>query len=110
MATVAGDDTIRDLYARCDKRSNSTDRSTHDICESDASCGTPYNHYRRPATVVALSHFLIDDFEAHLPGGAFDDAEGSFVAARVQVFGFRFDDVHHLFARDFADFFFVRFF
>src|ERR1700693_3294210 len=53
---------------------------------------------------------LIDDFEAHLAGGAGDDAEGGFVVARVQIFGFRFHDVHDLLARHFADFLFVRLF
>ena len=42
-----------------------------------------------------------------MAGGAGDDAEGGFVGARVQVFGFRFHDVHDLFARDFADLRFV---
>jgi hypothetical protein len=53
---------------------------------------------------------LIDNFEAHLAGGAFDDSEGSFVTAGIQVVALGLHDVHHLFARDFADFFFVRFF
>jgi hypothetical protein len=39
---------------------------------------------------------LIDDLEAHLAGGAGDDAEAGFVTARVQVFGFRFHDVYDL--------------
>jgi hypothetical protein len=54
--------------------------------------------------------FLIDDFEAHLARGAFDNAEGGFIAARVQVFALRVHDVHDLFARYFADLFFVRLF
>ena len=36
---------------------------------------------------------LIDDLEAHLAGGAGDDAEAGFVVARVQVFRFRFHGV-----------------
>src|SRR5205814_641687 len=51
---------------------------------------------------------LIDDLEAHLAGGAGDDTEAGFVAARVQVFAFQLHDVHDLFASDFADFRFVR--
>ena len=53
---------------------------------------------------------LVDDLEAHLAGGAGDDAETGFITARVQVFGFRFHDVHDLFARDRADFDLVRLF
>jgi hypothetical protein len=53
---------------------------------------------------------LIDDFEAHLAGGAGDDAESGFVVARVQILGFRFHDVHDLFTRDFADLGLVWFF
>src|SRR5205814_910465 len=53
---------------------------------------------------------LVGDFEAQLPGGAGDNAEGRFVVARVQVFAFGVDDVHDLFARDFADLGLVRFF
>jgi hypothetical protein len=51
---------------------------------------------------------LIDNLEAHLTGGAGDDAEGGFVIARVEVFGLRFHDVHDLFASDSADFDLVR--
>ena len=60
--------------------------------------------------IAWLYELLIDDLEAHLPGGAFDDAEGGFVVAGVQVFAFRVDDIQHLFARDLADLLFVRFF
>jgi hypothetical protein len=52
----------------------------------------------------------IGDFEAHLAGGAGDNAEGGFVVAGIQVFALRIHDVHDLFARDFADFGFVRLF
>ena len=53
---------------------------------------------------------LVDDIEAHLTGSAGDDAEGGFVTPRVEVFPLRFHDIHYLFARDLADFGFVRFF
>ena len=53
---------------------------------------------------------LVDDFEAHLAGGAGDDAEAGFLGARVQVFALGVHDVDDLFARHFADFCFVRFF
>ncbi len=52
---------------------------------------------------------LFDDFEAHLAGGAGDDSESGFIIPRVEVFALRVHDVHHLFARDFTDFRFVRF-
>src|SRR3954471_3424140 len=53
---------------------------------------------------------LIDDLEAHLAGGTRDNAETRFIAARVQVFGLRFHDIHDLFARHFADLRLVRLF
>jgi hypothetical protein len=54
--------------------------------------------------------FLIDDLEPHLAGGAGNDAETCFVVTRVQVFALGVNDVHHLFARDFADVGLVRLF
>ena len=45
-----------------------------------------------------------------MPGGAGDDTEGGFVVARVQVFALGVHDIHDLFARDLADFGFVRLF
>src|SRR5436190_22279159 len=51
---------------------------------------------------------LVGDLEAHLSSRAGDDTEGSFVVTRVQVFTLGVDDVHHLFASDFADFGLVR--
>ena len=53
---------------------------------------------------------LLDDFEAHLPGGAGDDLEAGFVVARVEIFALRFHDVHDLLARHFADLRLVRLF
>src|SRR5437588_11364237 len=53
---------------------------------------------------------LIGDLEAHLAGGAGNDAEGSFVVAGVEVFALGVHDVHDLFARDLADLCLVRFF
>jgi len=53
---------------------------------------------------------LIDDFEAHLAGGAGDDLEAGFVVARVQVFALGVHDVHDLFACHFADLGFVGLF
>jgi hypothetical protein len=62
------------------------------------------------ADTARLRFDLIDDFEAHLTGGAGDDAEGGFVVACVQVFALHVDDVHDLSARDFANFGLVRLF
>jgi hypothetical protein len=55
-------------------------------------------------------HGLIDNFEAHLAGGAGDNAKGGFVIARVEVFALGVHDVHDLFTRHFADLRFVGFF
>ena len=65
---------------------------------------------RRRKRRVEVATYLIDDFEAHLPGGAGDDTDGGFVVARVEVFALGVHDVHDLFARDFAHFGFVRLF
>ena len=53
---------------------------------------------------------LVDNLEAHLAGGAGDDAKSGFVAARVQVFRLRLHDIHHLLACYFTNFDLVRFF
>ncbi|PYL56236.1 MAG: DUF885 domain-containing protein [Verrucomicrobia bacterium] len=46
---------------------------------------------------------LIGDFQAHLAGGAGNDAESGFVVVRVEVFALGVHDVHDLFARDRTD-------
>ena len=43
-----------------------------------------------------------------MAGGAGDDLEAGFVVSRIKILSLRFHDVHDLFARDFADFRFVR--
>src|SRR5206468_2494346 len=57
----------------------------------------------RLSQASCLTFESIGDLEAHLAGGAGDDAEGGFVVARVEVFALGVHDVHHLFARDLAD-------
>jgi len=52
----------------------------------------------------------VDNLEAHLAGGAGDDAESGFVVACIQVFRLRLHDVHHLLACYFTNFDLVRFF
>ena len=52
----------------------------------------------------------VDNLEAHLAGGAGDDAESGFVVACIQVFRLRLHDVHHLLACHFTNFDLVRFF
>ncbi len=73
-------------------------------------CVNPDRATLAKSFVERPNSILIDDLEAHLAGGAGDDAEGGFVIARIQVFGFRFHDIHDLFARDFSNFLFVRLF
>ena len=50
------------------------------------------------------------NLEAHLAGGAGDDAEGGFIASRIQVLRLCLNDIHDLFARYLADLCLVRFF
>ena len=69
-------------------------------------CLAPFAVTRAAATMRSLFVTVayadsICDFEAHLAGGAGDDAEGGFVVVRVEVFALRVHDVHDLFARDF---------
>ena len=52
----------------------------------------------------------VDNLEAHLAGGAGDDAKSGFVVACIQVFRLRLHDVHHLLACYFANLGLVRFF
>ena len=52
----------------------------------------------------------VNNLEAHLAGGAGDDAESGFVVACIQVFRLRLHDVHHLLACYFANLGLVRFF
>ena len=52
----------------------------------------------------------VTNLEAHLAGGAGDDAESGFVVARIQVFRLRLYDVHHLLACYFTNLNLVRFF
>jgi hypothetical protein len=52
----------------------------------------------------------VNNLEAHLAGGAGDDAESGFVVACIQVFRLRLHDVHHLLACHFTNFDLVRFF
>jgi len=52
----------------------------------------------------------VDNLEAHLAGGAGDDAESGFVVACIQVFRLRLYDVHHLLACYFTNLNLVRFF
>ena len=68
------------------------------------------NNLRSGTGSIRINGRLIGDFEAHLAGGAGDDAEGGFVVARVEVLALGVHDVHDLFARDLADFGFVRLF
>jgi hypothetical protein len=51
----------------------------------------------------------VDDLEAHLAGGAGNDAEGGVFVARIQVFGLGLNNFHHLFARHFTDLGLIRF-
>src|SRR6266496_5733402 len=64
----------------------------------------------RHAPPLVVYADLIGDFEAHLAGGAGNDAEGGFVVARVEVFALGVHDLHDLLARDFADLRLVWFF
>jgi hypothetical protein len=82
-------------------------RNTKFVSARAAETSTPGTCAPRSKKFEYSALQLIDDFEAHLAGGAGDDAEGGFVVARVQVLGFRFHDVHDLFARNLADFGFV---
>ena len=52
----------------------------------------------------------VNNLEAHLAGGAGDNAESGFVVACIQVFRLRLYDVHHLLACYFTNLNLVRFF
>src|SRR5437773_3940765 len=68
---------------------------------------TPAEKAWRLSQASCLTFESICDFEAHLAGGAGDDAEGGFVVVRVEVFAFGVHDIHDLFARDLAHLCFV---
>src|SRR5207247_8635873 len=57
---------------------------------------------------LLILRFILDYFDAHAAGSTGDDSEAGFVVRRVQILELEFDDVHHLFFRYFADFFFIR--
>src|SRR6185437_10574032 len=75
-------------------------RETGTVSPARERCAT------RSAWATAKS---VDDLEPHLAGGAGDDAEGSFIVSRIQIFRLCFDDIHDLFARHFPDLRLVRF-
>ena len=63
-----------------------------------------------PALGGRVSFRSVNNLEAHLAGGAGNDAESGFVVACIQVFRLRLHDVHHLLACYFTNLNLVRFF